>query len=90
MVRAHVVVEGRVQGVAFRYFTAGEAERLGIEGWVRNQRNGTVEAVFEGDDAAVKKMVEWCRAGPPSAIVGSVDVKWEDYRGEFTGFIIQY
>jgi acylphosphatase len=85
--RAHVVVTGRVQGVFFRAETRDRASSLGLAGWVRNNRDGTVEAVFEGDQERVHSMVEWCRRGPAHAHVDDVKVAWEDARGE-TGFAV--
>jgi acylphosphatase len=70
----HVLVRGRVHGVGYRAFVEDEALRLGLEGWVRNRRDGTVEAVFSGDDHVVAKIVEACRRGPSAAFVGGVDV----------------
>ena len=67
-----VVIEGRVQGVGFRYWVTREAERLRLDGWVRNRRGGVVEAVFSGDDDAVRAMVSRCHAGPPVAHVTRV------------------
>jgi acylphosphatase len=88
--RAHVVIHGRVQGVFFRAYTADEANALGVKGWVRNLPNGSVEAVFEGEEKAVQEMIAWCRHGPPHAHVTRVDVEQESYRGEFHGFKIEY
>lgn len=65
----HVIVHGRVQGVGFRAFVEHEALRRGIEGWVRNRRDGSVEAVFAGDAVAVEGMIEACRRGPLGARV---------------------
>lgn len=65
----HVTVNGRVQGVGFRAFVEREALRRGLEGWVRNRREGSVEAVFKGDAAAVAAAIEVCRRGPFGAIV---------------------
>ena len=87
-VRAHAVISGRVQGVAFRLETQWAAERIGVRGWVRNRRDGTVEALFEGERARVEKMLAWCRRGPELARVEAVDLQWEDYHGEFTRFSI--
>ena len=70
-----MVVRGRVQGVFFRDTCRCEAERLGVTGYVRNERDGTVSAEFEGAPAAVDAMVEWARQGPPHARVESVDVE---------------
>ena len=86
--RAHVFVSGKVQGVYFRQNTLQAANGRGVFGWVRNLPDGRVEAVFEGDEAAVNKMVEWCRSGPPSARVDSLDAKSEKYIGEFSSFSI--
>ncbi len=68
-----VVISGRVQGVWFRGWTVDEATARGLSGWVRNRRDGTVEAVFEGALEAVDAMVEACRSGPPPARVVHVE-----------------
>ena len=86
MARAHVYVSGLVQGVFFRHETAQMAMRLGVRGWVRNLPDGRVEAVFEGRRKSVEELVEFCRHGPPGAIVEGLDVRWEDYEGEFEDF----
>jgi acylphosphatase len=88
-VRVHLVVEGRVQGVAFRACTADEARRLGVAGWVRNLPDGTVEAEAEGDRPAVEALVAWCRRGPPAAVVERVEVEWRAARGELEGFEVR-
>jgi acylphosphatase len=67
-----VVIEGRVQGVGFRYWTEREAMLRGLSGWVRNRADGTVEALFAGPEAAVREMIEACREGPPAAYVTGV------------------
>ena len=87
--RARVIAAGRVQGVFFRAETRRAASSLGVSGWVRNARDGTVEVVFEGDRERVEEAVEWCRRGPPGAVVESLDVKWEEPAGE-RGFEIRY
>jgi acylphosphatase len=84
--RAHVLVSGRVQGVFFRSETSLYAERLGVKGWVRNLPDGRVEAVFEGEEADVKQLVDFCRKGPSGARITNVNVAWEAYTGEFLGF----
>ena len=89
-VRAHVFVSGRVQGVFFRSETRHEAKKRGVKGWIRNVRDGRVEAVFEGEKDAVKKLIEFCKRGPSGAGVTHVDVKWESYTGEFEDFQIRY
>ena len=60
-----VIIEGRVQGVGFRYWVAREAERLGVDGWVRNRREGTVEALISGDSETIRQMISRCHQGPP-------------------------
>ena len=69
----HVVVHGRVQGVGFRAFVEREATALGLSGWVRNLRDGTVEAVFSGDDDEVDAMLDACRRGPPGSRVARIE-----------------
>jgi acylphosphatase len=68
------MISGRVQGVGFRYSMVEEAERLGVTGWVRNRRDGTVEAVVDGDPHAVEAILAWARRGPPSARVTGVQI----------------
>ncbi len=87
-VRARAVISGRVQGVAFRFETQRAAERIGVRGWVRNRPDGTVEALFEGERARVEEMLAWCRRGPALARVTTVDVQWEDHRGDLAEFRI--
>jgi acylphosphatase len=75
MKSVHVTIEGRVQGVGFRAWTEYEALARGIRGWVRNRRDGSVEAVFAGDDAAVDAMVAACRQGPRASRVTSLSAE---------------
>jgi acylphosphatase len=88
--RAHVIISGRVQGVFFRMETKRAAGEYGVFGWVKNQLDGTVEAVFEGDRDRVEAIIDWCRQGPPRADVSDVTLNWEDYTGEFKSFEINY
>lgn len=90
MKRAHVWVSGWVQGVFFRAHTRDTALSLGLRGWVRNLPDGRVEAVFEGEDEALDKMVSWCRKGPAAGRVDDVEVEWEESTGEFEDFSIAY
>ena len=89
-VRVHSIISGRVQGVFFRMETKRAADRLGVLGWVRNRRDGTVEAVFEGDQDRAEAVLEWCKEGPGHAQVSDVKVEWQDYAGEFSGFDVTY
>ena len=78
MKTVRVVVSGRVQGVWFRAWTTEKAQALGLDGWVRNRRDGSVEAVFSGEEAAVDEMVAACGKGPPLARVADVATQsWE-------------
>jgi len=88
--RAHIFITGIVQGVFFRSETKREANRLGINGWIRNLANGRVEAVFEGKKEDVEKLIEFCRKGPEASKVDRVDIKWEEPKEEFDGFEIVY
>lgn len=88
--RAHVIVDGRVQGVFFRATARDMARKLGINGWVKNRMDGKVELVLEGEENAVKRMVEWCCRGPSGAVVTNVDLNWESFEGEFKSFSIRY
>ena len=83
-------MSGMVQGVFFRSETRHEANRRKVTGWVRNLRDGRVEAVFEGEKDAVEKLIEFCRTGPPGARVTKVEVSWEEYTGEFKDFLMRY
>jgi acylphosphatase len=77
-----VVVRGRVQGVFFRAEARDRAASLGLGGWVCNNPDGTVEAVFEGERERVQSIVDWCRRGPALAQVENVDVAWEEPQGD--------
>jgi acylphosphatase len=88
MTRSRVIVSGRVQGVFFRDSVRRRAETAGVTGWVRNTAEGTVEAVFEGEPAAVAELVEFCRRGPSSAEVASVQVAEEEPEG-LSGFQVR-
>jgi acylphosphatase len=91
-IRAHVIISGRVQGVFFRMETMRAAQRFNVCGWVRNLRDGTVQAVFEGEKSQVDAMLEWCKQGPANAQVTDVSTEVEAYAGdgEFDGFKIDF
>lgn len=73
-----LVVHGRVQGVGYRAWLAGEARRLGVEGWVRNRADGTVEAVLGGEDGVIEALITACREGPASARVREIETHASD------------
>lgn len=87
MVRRHVWVEGRVQGVWYRGSCAEQARALGVRGWARNLPDGRVEVVAEGDDGDVRRLVEWCRKGPPAAMVTGIEDRTEVPEG-LSGFSV--
>ena len=76
--RRRLVVHGRVQGVWFRGWTVDQARALGLDGWVRNRRDGSVEILASGPDQAVATLIDRCREGPPAARVERVDVEDSD------------
>jgi acylphosphatase len=90
MKRVHVTITGTVQGVAFRAKTRREAIRNNVSGWVKNLPDGRVEAVFEGKNEDVDRVVGWCRIGPSLAAVTNVEMLEEEYTGAFTDFSIRY
>jgi len=80
-VRAHCWVSGKVQGVFFRANTRKRAEKLGINGWVKNLKDGRVEAVLEGSEEDVKELIGWLHQGPKLAQVEEVEVDWKQPQG---------
>ena len=86
IVRAHVYVTGYVQGVFFRHSMAKLARTAGATGWVANLPDGRVEAVIEGEEEAVRRIVDWSYSGPPHATVERVELEWEPVSRDFSGF----
>lgn len=84
--RVHVLVSGLVQGVSFRWYTVEEARRLNLSGWVRNLPDGRVEALAEGERAALEKLLIFCWSGPPAAKVDDVQATWSAYGGDLGPF----
>lgn len=82
MTARRVVIAGRVQGVGYRDWMEREAVRLGVHGWVRNRRDGTVEALVAGEEAAVQALLSACRRGPPAAAVSTITEDFADPPGE--------
>lgn len=89
-IHVHVFVSGKVQGVFFRSKTTIEAHRTGVSGWVKNLRDGRVEAVFEGDKEAVDGMINFCKTGPLGALVENTEIQQEAYTGKYKDFTIIY
>ncbi|MEM4311695.1 MAG: acylphosphatase [Nitrososphaerales archaeon] len=89
-VRAHIYVNGVVQGVFFRSHTKSLANKLNLKGWVRNLPDGRVEILAEGDKDSVNKLIQWCYRGPIGARVDNVEYRFEPYKGEFKNFLIIY
>ena len=88
--RVEATVHGRVQGVGFRYFVLREAQKLGLSGWVRNLRSGSVEVAAEGPKRDLGALLKALRAGPPMSWVERVDADWREARGERGGFEVTY
>ncbi len=88
MIRKHVYFKGRVQGVFFRANTMDKAREEGVMGWVKNLRDGRVEAVFQGTEEKVDEVIRWCRDDQPHARVTGMEVTEEEYTGEFDDFEI--
>jgi acylphosphatase len=87
--RVYIIISGEVQGVFFRQETKRHAINLNVTGWVRNREDGSVEAVFEGEEQAVQSMVEFCKRGPPRANVTDVKAERETFKNEFDGFNVR-
>ncbi|MFH1445219.1 MAG: acylphosphatase [Nanoarchaeota archaeon] len=79
--RAHIFISGKVQGVFFRSFVKSQAKLYEINGWVKNLRDGRVEAVFEGEDYKIEEIIDSCRKGSFGSEVKNVEVEWESLRG---------
>ena len=87
--RLHAIVDGRVQGVGFRYFTQERAVFLGLTGWVRNRWDGTVELVAEGSKADLETFLKAIQRGPRPGTTQNVKVDWLEITGEFSSFRIR-
>ncbi|MGD0330058.1 MAG: acylphosphatase [Nitrososphaeria archaeon] len=88
--RVHIYISGSVQGVFFRGSIRNKAMELGVKGYARNLDDGRVYAVLEGEEASLRKLIEWCKTGPPGAEVEKVEVTSDTYSGEFQTFGIEY
>ena len=88
--RAHVLISGRVQGVAYRYFAEKYAKSFGITGWVKNLYDGRVEVLAEGDRNDLDRFLARLKEGPRLALVEDFDVAWEEFTDEFQDFQITF
>ena len=86
MIARQLVIRGRVQGVGYRMAMTDAAVALGVTGWVRNRRDGTVEALVQGEDAAIERVLAWCRRGPPGANVTAIATLARDVDPAMDGF----
>ena len=89
MIRAHLLIQGRVQGVGYRANARRRANRLNLRGWVRNMRNGDVEILVEGPEVEVDRLIVWCHRGPTSAYVSKVNVEKTEATNKFDGFAVK-
>ncbi len=89
-VRAEIIAVGVVQGVGFRYFVVRNAKALGVTGFTKNLFTGEVLTIAEGEKYAVEALIEKINIGPQRAYVKNVQVNWEEYKGEFNDFEVQY
>lgn len=87
--RVQLIITGDVQGVGFRSFIKIQAESLGLTGWVRNRRDGAVEALAEGETQTLETLIKLCRQGPEVAGVEDIKDEWSEATGEFPDFIIE-
>lgn len=88
--RLHAIVSGRVQGVNFRYYTAHEAQRLQVTGWVRNNADGTVEVTAEGPREQLEALLAFLKVGSPASEVSEVRDEWQEATEEFKDFRTRY
>jgi acylphosphatase len=86
MIARQLVIRGRVQGVGYRMAMTEAAIALGVTGWVRNRRDGTVEALVQGEDATIERVLAWCRRGPPGANVAAIATLARDVDPAMDGF----
>ncbi len=90
MIRVHILISGLVHGVCYRWFAEKEANSLGLTGYVRNLYDGRVEVIAEGDRGLVEELIKQLKVGPPASDVRDLNIEWQVYTGEFSGFGIRY
>ncbi|MEM3851677.1 MAG: acylphosphatase [Methanomassiliicoccales archaeon] len=80
---------GKVQGVSFRYYMKRFADENEVRGWVRNMEDGSVEGMLEGEETAIRRVIELCKSGNPSAHVTAIETSVQEYTGRYTSFVIR-
>ena len=85
----HIIVQGLVQGVGFRYFVYRHASRLGLAGWVRNLYSSEVELEAEGDRSMIEELIKELKVGPRSAQVKDLKIEWQEFKSRYQGFEIR-
>ena len=88
--RVHLLVSGKVQGVFFRQSLKVVAKKNNVLGWVRNLKDGCVEAILEGDNSSINSVIEWTRIGPANSRVDDIEVSNEEFKNEFSTFDVLY
>ena len=88
--RVHLLVSGKVQGVFFRQALKVVAKKNNVLGWVRNLKDGRVEAILEGDNKSINSVIEWARVGPANSRVDDIEVTNEGFKNEFLTFEVLY
>jgi acylphosphatase len=88
MYQARLLITGKVQGVFYRASCQEIAQRLGLSGWVKNLSDGNVEALVQGEKVGIEKLINWCKKGPPDAVVSNLNVNWETVIKQITSFKI--
>ena len=86
--QVHLRIYGQVQGVFFRSYAKGVADRLGLAGWVKNREDGSVEALAEGPKGNLEEFIKWCQVGPSSAKVENIEADWQEVEQRFESFEI--
>lgn len=86
--RVELTIQGRVQGVFYRQSTREKALQLGLTGWIKNNADGSVTAVFEGEIQAIEQAVRWCEQGPAAAQVSEVASRWQEFQDAFQTFAV--
>lgn len=88
--RIEIKISGFVQGVGFRANAAAIAKELGVSGFVKNESDGSVKIVAEGEEENLRKLIDWCWQGPRYAKIDNVEAQWQEFKGEFLSFGIEY